>query len=437
MRPIFLAAAFGLLVGLACASGGPDPDAEQAPPATSAELDGELCEHGVLEAVCTKHHPALIPVFQAKGDWCEEHGFAMSFCPIHHPERGGRPLADVSSDGAPADGLKIRFKTRETAAQAGIQTAPATIAADEGGVEATAHLTWDATRLAVVGARSAGVVQRIQADVGTAVKAGDPLAVVQSPTAAADRSAADAARSRVELAEQALQRKRGLEGVVSQADLARAEQELTAARAELQGAQASVGYTLTAPIAGVVTRRDVTVGASVDAGTSMFEIVDPSRLWAEIDVPETEVGYVRSGQTASITLDGLEDRVLTGTIDYLAPSIDPDTRTTLARVALDNADGALRANMYGTARIAVGGDRDVLVVPSTAVQRAKSVDVVFVKLGVDEYETRRVRVVRRQGDVAHLAKGVKAGEEVVTEGSFLLKTEILKDSIGAGCCDVE
>lgn len=436
MRPLPLAAASVLLVGLACASGD-DPPAREEAPAAAAPADGELCEHGVLEPVCTKHHPALIPVFQAKGDWCEEHGFAMSFCPIHHPERGGRPVADVSSDGAPADGLKIRFKTRETAAQAGILTVPAAVATDEGGVEAAAHLTWDATRVALVGARTPGVVQSVKADVGTVVKAGDALAVVQSPTAAADRSAAEAARSRVELAEKALERKRGLEGVVSQAELARAEQELTAARAELQGAQASVGYTLTAPIAGVVTRRDVTVGASVDAGMSMFEIVDPSRLWAEIDVPETEVGYVRSGQAASIALDGLEDRVLTGTIDYVAPSIDPDTRTTLARVALDNADGALRANMYGTARIAVGGDRDVLVVPSTAVQRAKSADVVFVKLAADEYETRRVKVVRRQGDVVHLAKGVKAGEEVVTEGSFLLKTEILKDSIGAGCCDVE
>ena len=78
----------------------------------------------------------------------------------------------------------------------------------------------------------------------------------------------------------------------------------------------------------------------------------------------------------------------------------------------------------------------VVVVPSAAVQRAKTVDVVFVRLAVDEYETRRVRVLRRQGQDAHVA-GVRPGEEIVAEGSFLLKTEILKDSIGAGCCDVE
>ena len=89
------------------------------------------------------------------------------------------------------------------------------------------------------------------------------------------------------------------------------------------------------------------------------------------------------------------------------------------------ADGALRANMYGTARVAVGGDRDVLVVPSSAVQRAKSVEVVFVQLAPDEYETRRVKVVRRQGEVAlsgvddvgeARALGLKLGAEVRAEG---------------------
>lgn len=433
MRPLRLAAALGLLAGLACASGEEPPAAE----APAAALGPDLCaEHGVLEAVCTKCNPALIPVFQAKGDWCGEHGFPMSFCPVHHPERGGRPVADVTTDDAPADGTKIRFKTRETAELAGLKTAAVGVASDEGGVTATAHLTWDGTRQAVVGARAPGVIQRIQADVGTLVQAGDALATVQSATAAADRSDAAAARSRIALSEQSLERKRALEGLVSRAELAVAEQELSAARAALKSTEVAAGYTVTTPIAGVVTRRDVTVGTAVEAGTSMFEIVDPTRLWAEIDIPEREVAAVRAGQQVSLTLEGL-DGVFHGTIAYVAPSIDADTRTTLARVGLDNPDGALRTNMYGTARIAVGAGRDVTVVPSAAVQHAKTVDVVFVKLAVDEYETRRVAVVRRQGDVVYLASGVKAGEEVVTEGSFVLKTEIMKDSIGAGCCDVE
>ena len=433
MRARTLAAALGLLAALACGSGETPPS--EVTPAARADAGEDMCaEHGVLEAVCTKCNPALIPVFQAKGDWCPEHGFPMSFCPIHHPERGGRPVADVSSDGAPADGLKVRFKTRATAEIAGLTIARAELAADEGGLEAVARLTWDATRQALVGARADGVVDRVVADLGVKVSKGDALAVVRSATASADRVGIEAARSGVAVAERALERKRGLGGVVSRAELARAEQELASARAGLRALEAGAGYTLASPIDGVVVRRDVTVGMAVSQGQTLFEVVDPSRLWAEVDVPEADAHLVRVGQAASIALDA--GPVRSGTVDYVAPVIDPATRTALARVALDNADGALRANTYGTARVAVGGDRDVVVVPSAAVQRAKTVDVVFVKLAVDEYETRRVRVLRRQGDRAHVA-GVRPGEEVVAEGSFLLKTEILKDSIGAGCCDVE
>lgn len=433
MRARTLAAALGLLAALACGSGEPPPS--EGTPATRADAGDGLCEHGVLEAVCTKHDPALIPVFQAKGDWCQEHGFPLSFCPIHHPERGGRPVADVSSDGAPADGLRVRFRTRATAEIAGLAMATAELAADEGGLEAVARLTWGG-REALVGAPADGVVDRVVADLGTKVSEGDPLAVVRSATASADRVGVEAARSGVAAAERTLARKRGLGEVVSRADLERAEQDLASARAGLRALEATAGYTLTSPIDGVVVRRDLTVGMAVSQGQLLFEVVDPSRLWAEVDVPEDDAHLVEVGQTASIALDGASGVVRSGTVDYVAPAIDPATRTALARVALDNADGALRANTYGTARVAVGGERDVVVVPSGAVQRARTVDVVFVRLAVDEYETRRVRVLRRQGERAHVA-GVRPGEEVVSEGSFLLKTEILKDSIGAGCCDVE
>jgi cobalt-zinc-cadmium efflux system membrane fusion protein len=434
------AGAAALLALMSCSS-------TEETPAEVRPVEAEMCpEHGVLEAVCTKCNPALIPVFQAKGDWCPEHGFPLSFCPIHHPERGGRPLGEVKSDGAPADGLKIRFKTRETAKMAGIAAVPARLAEEAGGVEAVARLTWDGTRHALVTARAPGAIQQVVADVGARVAAGDALAIVQSAAVAGDRSAYTAAKQRVENATRTLARKQELlaAGIVSRNDLVAAEQELAQAKAEAGALAAGLGavgwgsgqgYTVTAPLPGIVTRRDVTVGMSVEAGAPLFEVVDPSSLWAEIDVPELDVALVQPGQAVTVTVDGVTDRTWTSSVAYVAPSIDPQTRTTLARAALDNADGVLRANMYGTARIAVGGDRQVVVVPAAAVQRAKDVDLIFVKLAEDAYETRRVRVVTRQGGEVWLAGGVKPGELVVTVGSFLLKTETLKDSIGAGCCD--
>ena len=117
------------------------------PTSPSAASQGTFCKkHGVLEAVCTKCNPALAAVFQAKGDWCEEHGFPESFCPICKPELGGRPPTDVSDDGAPSDGTKVRFKTKETVRLAGIQVAKATARTSRSHIGVTARIIYDTTR---------------------------------------------------------------------------------------------------------------------------------------------------------------------------------------------------------------------------------------------------------------------------------------------------
>jgi membrane fusion protein, heavy metal efflux system len=151
-------------------------------------------------------------------------------------------------------------------------------------------------------------------------------------------------------------------------------------------------------------------------------------------VPEADLAAVAVGAGTTLTVDGLAGRTFQGPIAYLAPEVDPHTRTARARVALDNPDGALRANMYGRARIAVGDGRPVVLVPRAAVQRAKGATLAFVRLGPDQFEARRVELGAGRDDAVEIVKGVRPGEQVVTEGSFLLKTETLKGSIGAGCC---
>jgi cobalt-zinc-cadmium efflux system membrane fusion protein len=192
-----------------------------------------------------------------------------------------------------------------------------------------------------------------------------------------------------------------------------------------------------APLAGEVTRREVTIGMGVEGGAPLFEIVDASTLWAELDVAELDLVHLQVGARAAITLDTLPERVFEGSVSYIAPTVSLSTRTALVRVPLDNADRALRGNMYGSGEITVSDALPSVTVPASAVQRAKGVDLVFVRFAEDEYEARRVKLRSRQGDLVRLSGGVKPGEAVVTLGSFLLKTETLKDSIGAGCCDVE
>ena len=196
-------------------------------------------------------------------------------------------------------------------------------------------------------------------------------------------------------------------------------------------------YTLAAPLGGIVTQRNASIGTMVEAGPTLFEVVDPAFMWAEIDIREADLSVLRVGQAVVVTVDGLGDREFTGRIDYIAPAVDPKTRTVMARARLANPDGILRANMYARVRIAAGDARGSVAVPRKAVQRAFDVSLVFVRLAEDSYETRRVEVLPGSGEFVELAKGVRPGEIVVTEGSFLLKTETLKGSIGAGCCEVE
>jgi cobalt-zinc-cadmium efflux system membrane fusion protein len=437
-------------IGLLVACEGLAPSGEGVKPAAMVAPDPDLCpEHGVLATVCTRCNPALIPVFQSKGDWCPEHGFPESFCPVCAPERGGRPVAEIAgARDAPADGTQVRLGTRGAAAQAGIEVVPAERSDWVEGIEVVARVTWDATRVAAVSARTPGLVILIRAEVGDPVRRGQALAELRSAHLAGDRSRATAAVQARDVAATEVERKRALlaGGVASERDLLEAERALAAASAELVAVDAELALAgggegdsvlLTAPIAGIVTVRHARVGQVVDGPQPLFEIVDPSRMWAELDVPERQLVSVAPGQAVKLRLEALPGEVFEGTIATLSPAVDPATRTALARVELDNPDGRLRANLYGTATILGATAEAVVVVPAAAVQRAGGANLVFVREQVDSFLARRVRVLSRQGDRVRIAGGVQPGDPVVTTGSFLLKTETLKDSIGAGCCEVD
>jgi len=444
---------------LAAASGCGKKEAAKAPEAAKQaaaepkkEAEAGLCkEHGVLEALCTKCNPKLAPIFQAKGDWCAEHGFPESVCPTCHPERGGKPAMDVAGDDAPPDGTKVILKGNDIARLAGIETTKAVAGRGTAELIAPVIINYDATRVAQVTARAPGVVKRVSADIGDRVSAGTPLAVIESAAVSGDQSRLTAARSRVQTAEANYRREAELEkkGISAKKEVQAAQQSLRDATAELESLQASlrgVGadnnggrYTVKAPVSGVVTQRTVSLDRYVDTQTPLYEIVDTSSMWAEIALPEAELGNVKAGTKVVITVDGLSGREYRGSIAHIAPVIDPQTRTAKARVKLANPGGLLRVNMYGQARISAGGSRSSAAVPRGAIQRAKSVKLAFVRLAPNEFEARRVQVASNHGsgDLVEIASGVEVGEEIVVAGSFLLKTETLKDSIGAGCCEVD
>jgi cobalt-zinc-cadmium efflux system membrane fusion protein len=434
------------------AEGSASPQEAASAQAVPPPLEEGMCrEHGVLEALCTKCNPKLAVVFQAKGDWCDEHGFPESICPQCHPERGGKPAVDVSIDEAPADGTLVILKTMEAARLAGIETTQALTTQGRTELTVPAAIAYDPKRVAQVNARSAGVVKRLHADIGAQVAAGDPLAEIESMAVTADQSKLAAAQPRVRTTEENLRRETELEkkGISAKVEVLAAEQAYRDALAELDALKGSLSvvgagekggrYILKAPFAGVVTRRAASIDEFIDSQAALFEVVDTTTMWAELAIPERDLGRVRTGMPVVVTLAALEGQEFRGTITTIAPAVDPQTRTAQARVRLDNPEGLLRANMYGEARILVGKSAAVAEVPREAVQRAKTANLVFVRLAENEFEARRVEMGSRSvsGETVQLASGVQPGEEIVVAGSFFLKTETLGDAIGAGCCEVE
>jgi len=460
MRPLPFLLALAVAASVACGRTGRDaedaPSSAAAGSASAAPLsagEGMCGAHGVLAAVCTRCRRALIPVFQAKGDWCTEHEFPESFCPQCHPERGGRPAMNVTgglpADPGPADGLRVTLRSPEIAAETGIRTASSIAGGDERVVLATATIAADNARSALVNAPAAGVLRAFQVEIGETVRRGAALAEIESAEVAETRARLRSARARQSVAAAEHEREAALhaQGISSQKEAQAAEQALREAHAEVYAALAALAmvgagggesgrYDLRAPIGGTVVRRNFSVGTMVHGEDPVFEIVDTSVLWAEIDVPESLVDLVAPGQRAVIEVGAHADREIEAVINYVAPVVDPRTRTARARAKLDNRDGALRANVYARARIHARSAGEAALVPREAVQDARGTTVVFVPVGPGEYETRHVRVSPSDGPLLAVTAGLRPGEEVVTVGSFLLKTETLKESIGAGCCDV-
>ncbi len=452
MRAAASAALLVVLAGLLPAACGDDaaraPERAAAPAVAAA---GAFCaEHGVAEAVCTQCNPRLAVVFRAKGDWCAEHAFPESFCPTCHPERGGRPAADISAALPTPGGTIVQLRTPEAVAAADIESQPALPAGAAGSLDVLATIAYDVTRLAEVNPRLAGVVRGLHVEAGASVALGAPLVSIESAELAAEVARQSAARSRLAVAEAALERARSLleAGMGAKQAVLETQGDVEVARAEVAAVTAALGlvrveegaanrYVLLAPLAGTVVHVAAAAGRMVDAGDVLCRIVDATTMWAELDVPEAELGRVTEGLEVVVTLDALPGREFRGRIEAILPEVDPRTRTAQARVRLANPDGALRANMYARARIVLAPSSARALVPLDAVQRAGDAQLVFVRLAADRYVSRLVRLGARRGTLVEVLEGVEPGEPVATRGSFLLKTETLKGSIGAGCCEVE
>ena len=403
--------------------------------------------HAVPESMCTKCDPSLIARFIEAGDYCREHGYPASVCPIHHPELV--KAAGGTAPQFPAEGTQVRLASSRTAQVAGLQTIRVEKRPFAHTLDVVGQLTFDQNQLAQLSARGEAQVLEVRVDVGDEVQAGQPVARLGSAAVGSGQAQIAALEARLKAARLAVTREEALvqRGVsprknleAAQAASAAAAGDFDAARAVLAAAGASATGTggqvlLTAPFAGTVVARDAVIGRSVAAGQVLLEVADLSTMWAQLDLPEAEAGLVRPGQRVLLEWEGATAEAREATITRVGASVDPMTRSVRARVEVPNPSRALKAGSFLRAKVFVEGAHDALMVPRQAVQRAEGRTLVFVMDSPTVFTPRVVVLGAGSPDWVEVRSGLEPGTSVVTTGAFLLKTEILKESIGAGCCD--
>ncbi len=177
--------------------------------------------------------------------------------------------------------------------------------------------------------------------------------------------------------------------------------------------------------------RHVTLGERLDPESHdpAFTLWDTTEVWVEATLYERDLTKVRQGQSAVISVAALGGRSYKGRVHLIGTTLDRETRTAKARIAVGNSDRRLKPGMFAAVRIAVGRQK-ALAIAQSAVMREKEDIFVFVRESAGRFQKRPVRISAKTGDQAVVLSGLEAGDQVVVAGAFVLKSELLKEQFG-------
>lgn len=184
-----------------------------------------------------------------------------------------------------------------------------------------------------------------------------------------------------------------------------------------------------APAAGVVISRLVTAGSVVQPSSELFVISDLSSIWVIAAVQEEYLPRVRPGMMARVSVQAYPDRPFHGRVLRVDEKLDPETRTVQAIIEIDNRGGLLKPEMYGVVELESGASDEGLYVLQSAIQDLNGQPTVFVETARGRFEPRPVETGRSIDRLIEIRRGLRAGERVVTEGGFVLKSQLLKSAL--------
>ncbi len=288
-------------------------------------------------------------------------------------------------------------------------------------VRAFASVQYDERRQAVVAPKFGGWIEKLYVNAtGDVVTAGQKLFDVYSPE--------------LNVLQQEFALSRSMQGPGGAADgrlrnLDYPEAELEKLR---RGERPSRTISVLSPVAGTVVEKMAVEGMRYQPGETLFRIVDTSVMWVLAEVYEQDLGFVKVGDMAKVTVNAWPDRPFPGRVVFIYPGVGKESRTAKLRIEVANPDGLLRADMAATVEIEAAIPGRWVAVPDSAVIDSGKRQIVLLERGEGRYQPIEVKLGARVPGYVQVLDGLKPGERVVTSATFLIDAESnLRAALGA------
>jgi cobalt-zinc-cadmium efflux system membrane fusion protein len=353
------------------------------------------------------------------------------------------PAPDPSTAAAASTGGSF---TVPEAQKSHVEIATARVTDVQGTLQLTGTVDWDGDHTTQAITQVNGPITRIVVDTGAHVKAGDPLLYVASPDISGAVSAYRKAKNRLDQAQRTLDRNKDLlaHKAIAQKDLDDSQSDFNDAATDLQTALQTLKILgvsdadvaadgtqtgavqaelpMRAPISGTVVQKLVLPGQFIQAGTTLaFVISDVSSVWVQAHLYDKDLRAVHVGDAAEVREASYPD-VFHGRVAYVGDLLDPATRTTLVRIVTANPSGLLKKDLFVDVTVHGLVRHDVLVVPTSAVlYDEQNLPFVYVDQGQGKFAQRQVTLGAQQGTDTEITSGLKAGDQVIGQGSLFLQ----------------
>jgi membrane fusion protein, heavy metal efflux system len=317
-------------------------------------------------------------------------------------------------------------------------------------VSATAMVEADANRVAHVTSRISARVVKLLAQPGERVKAGQPLVALNSVDLGKAKTDYLKARSLEAIAAKHLKREQQLyeQKIAAQKDVLEAQAGYDSAFAQLKASRETLilligpdevrglnwsgnghplsEFTLNSPIAGTLVRRDLTVGSLIDSKDDPIVVIDLDDVWVIANIFEHDLQGIALGESARVTVEAYPGQPFTGTVRYIADTVNRETRTIAARIEVDNPEHRLKPGMFAHAELEASNQGgEVVVAPDAAIYQVGKRKIVFVAAGDNRFQVREVVLGRPDKGAVEVLSGLREGEQVVTQGGVTLKAMLL------------